>query len=186
VRNPHLLLSGPLSVGKTTLAEALQATGGYRLVSMRAALRAAADRPLSSRRALQQFGAEIEANTGGMWLADVLTRETATSDDSVVVDSLRTRRQFNAARVALGADAMHVHLTAKMEALARRFGERDENDIDEVGELSSALSHAIESGTDELALLADYVLDTTALDASSVVTAVLGEIGRRSSSRQEE
>lgn len=177
--HPHLLLSGPLSVGKTTLAKGLANDGAYEVVSARAVLRGLSNEALPSRDALQRFGQRVEADTGGRWLADYLGTAFDTERQRLIVDSLRTREQVAAVRAALHARVLHLHLTAEARDVAARFNARRESDIDEAPDVETALAHQIDASVEDLAAVADVILDTSGCDAHSVRRAVRDLLSRR-------
>lgn len=166
----NIVLSGPMFSGKSTVADLLVAQLGYRVVRARDVLRELAGGPLLSREDLQSFGAELEAGTAGSWLGVAAASVVSEQSVSVVVDAARTKLQLASVRELVG-DVIHVHLVASRAVLEQRFGTR-EKDLIEASSLAKALDHEVERQTDELAALADMLLDTSTASPDALVRAI--------------
>src|SRR5690242_10247517 len=116
----HVVISGPLYAGKSTLAAVLE-ENGYLVVSARGVLRDLAGESLATRRELQEFGSDLEARTRGAWLAEA-TAAAAVPGTPIVVDAVRTVDQLHAVHAVL-PEALHVHLEVTPAGQAKRFGE---------------------------------------------------------------
>ena len=81
-----VVFSGPLAVGKSTLAELLRARFGFKVVKTRGLLQQK-DPTLTDRAALQLAGTRLDEETGGAWVAKELQRSIgSTSHERVIVD----------------------------------------------------------------------------------------------------
>jgi adenylate kinase family enzyme len=172
-----IVLSGPVCAGKTTLAIQLAALGAQHL-EVRALLRAQASIPLESREALQQFGASLEAETQGRWVADSVT--TAAAEGTTILDAARTAAQVEACRRLQIPRIIVVHLSASRDERARRYGARktgDPADSGGVDHFASIASDEIETNAEALRSVAELVVDTTDVDPMSVFRTVATYVG---------
>jgi adenylosuccinate synthase len=173
-----LLLSGPIAVGKTTLAVHLRDGLAYEVIAVRSALEKALSLTSVHRAHLQDLGQRLEAETHGAWLADHVASVQAGIAAPLVVDALRTRAQASAIRDVVSHPLGHVHLTASSQSLSTRFSTRRNAELLDYAVISDALAHPVEAEVDDLAAVADLVLDTSALDAKAVATRVMDWLGR--------
>jgi adenylosuccinate synthase len=174
----HIVISGDLCAGKTTLATGLQANAGYATLSARQVLRDIAGHELGSRRALQDFGLATDLRTRGRWLGDAAEQRRSTDPNVLlVVDSARNERQVQAVRDALKDEAvLHVHLTAERDELERRFTERTDADDAFLRSLDEARRHPIEGSDAVLEQTAGVVIDTTSLSPNEVLNCVIAAV----------
>jgi len=170
-----ILLSGPISVGKTLLAENLMT--GYRADHLRtSALIAASTRHNADRTDLQDVGMSPPFR-GGDWLVQAVRERVEKRGASlVVVDAVRTREQVQALRQGLPACRIaHIHLLAKAVLLAERFTSRERAGDAELS-WHQAMEAPAEAGTESLKSEADLVLDTTLLTPEDVTVRVVSYI----------
>jgi cytidylate kinase len=159
-----VLISGPIAVGKTTLAVALQNKLPADLVASGPLL---AGRARLSRSDLQARGQALDLASGGEWLVDEVVAHHL-SHETVIVDAVRTKRQVSAFRLRCPR-VVHIHLTADYSVRAARFAARAENTYHQEGGGLAALDcHPSEQEITTLASLADSVLDTTLLTNAEV------------------
>lgn len=159
-----LALSGQVCAGKTTLALTLAATGWQR-VTVRELLvgEAAANRDLT-REQLQEAGQRLEQDSAGHWIADRVRARRNSANDSLVIDSLRTREQAHACRDAFGAELISLHLEASEKERERRFeARRPHEPIDRCTAFSVVSAHELERRAAECAAEARILIDTTNL-----------------------
>src|ERR1700721_237472 len=119
-----VLLSGSVASGKTTLWQqlinrfpaehihVLKTKGVIREL----ALKKLGRELLSERRALQDFGEQLDRDTKAHWVRDALVslvnQHTSTEGSSIfVVDAVRILPQIRAIREAYGFSVNHIHLT---------------------------------------------------------------------------
>src|SRR5207302_6259118 len=118
---------GPVSAGKTTLASRLRDRFGAIHLKTSVLLEELAEgRVPLERGAMQRFGARLDSQTGGRWVAeDLVPRITDLPEDAVVViDAARIGGQIDALRAALPPQRVHVHPTAPPAAPQRRYRKR--------------------------------------------------------------
>lgn len=165
------LISGPVSVGKSSLASALEKSFGLRRFRTGMLLRQRLEREgvVLDRRALQEAGERLDKRTSGEWVARELGRVVASleEEDGVIVDSVRIEKQIRAIRRALGLRVSHIHLTAATEVLAKLYGNRD-SQIRELQDYAAVRQNETEAQVDSLAAIADLVIDTSESDAEEV------------------
>jgi adenylosuccinate synthase len=159
--------------GKSTIARYLEDEWGYVLLSARSVLRELSPVGLQTRAELQRFGLTLEVETGGAWLGEAATRTAlAAPHRPIVVDSARTVPQVSSVRSAL-VDVRHVHVRADRAELEARFA-RGDKDLVDAPSFDEAMSHLVERNIDDLAQLADVVVDSS----SKAPTSLFGELQR--------
>jgi adenylosuccinate synthase len=118
-----VVLSGPVSSGKSTLAERL--ADRYGAVHLRtrelmaAHAHARGDALPMDRAALQRYGERLDVQTKGRWVVDGLapTINRLGRSGLFIIDAIRIPAQLEALRDAFGRDVVHVHLRAPLEVL---------------------------------------------------------------------
>jgi adenylosuccinate synthase len=159
-------LSGPVAAGKSTLAARLRdrydahVVGSHDLLERSALLRMG--QPLGERRALQEYGAKLDDESAGAWLADQVEQVVATLQDRtvVVVDAVRTQDQVDALRARFGRRVVHVHVHAPLEELAVRYPLKAGGPITELPSYEEVRANPTESKVADLAHSADVSIDT--------------------------
>lgn len=183
-----ILLSGPVSAGKTTLALALEHRWGVRVFKTQQLIRSIA-KVGYERAALQRAGEALDRRTKGRWVVDALTRELALNDKavrpggSVVVDAVRITSQIEAIREAFGARVAHVHLVAPLEILSERYLTRsvNQNEMQELASYDEVRANRTEARIGQLERIADLVVNTARSSEEDVlvqVSSFLGLYGR--------
>lgn len=165
-----IVLSGPIAVGKTSFSDAFRKRYPADKVSTRNYImnvKGVGD----DRAALQQAGAELDAETNGRWVADVVEDALQrTTREYLLVDSVRIAGQVDGLRERFGSDRVHhFHLTASYEVLEERYRSRS-RDTREFETYAEARAHSTEASVDELRAIANVVVDTGSSDSSSCVT----------------
>lgn len=121
-----LLISGPIAAGKTSVAEALTTTQGFRPIRSSehlrkvALMRGFAD---PSRTYLQELGDELDQATGYRWLLQQVVEPQigAASERKWLIDCVRKAEQVRLLKERYGSAALHVHFYANERALRERF-----------------------------------------------------------------
>ncbi|MCK4245207.1 MAG: (d)CMP kinase, partial [Candidatus Omnitrophica bacterium] len=113
-----ILLSGPVSSGKSTLARGLAQRYNMSICKTSQLLQRRVTKELSrNRKVLQSQGDRLDRTTHGRWVLEALStelRETPITT-AMIVDSVRRVEQIQAIREAFGPIVIHVHLTAPLE-----------------------------------------------------------------------
>jgi hypothetical protein len=124
-----VLISGSVSAGKTTLSEGLRRQYAATTVKTKEVLKDLAVKKLkrelpSERKALQQFGEQVDVETSGEWVLNALKKHITDArvgqEDVVVVDAVRILPQIKAIRRSYQFAVKHIHLEASPPALAKR------------------------------------------------------------------
>jgi adenylosuccinate synthase len=175
-----ILLSGPVSSGKTTLARSLVDHFGVRQIKTRLLIVAATNAP-DDRAALQAAGEQLDAADNGKWLADAVAREAEALEDDAeaVVDSVRIAGQIDAIRSEFGTRVLHVHITGDETELEVRYEERKR--LGAAGRELPTYAQVRENPTEhqvgELEKIADVVVDTNRCTAEDVLVRVASHLG---------
>lgn len=159
-------VSGPVGAGKSTLAGCLHRRYGAVHVRTSEIMRdVAINRGVGlqdERRAMQEFGDELDAETDGSWVSDWLSEKIADGEiigDLIVVDAARRTEQIERLREAFPARVSHIHLNAPVPELARRYSDR-ESGLRELGSYDEVRRNATESQVTSLGAEADVSIDT--------------------------
>ncbi len=175
-----VVLSGPVSVGKTTLAKRLVTRYGATHYKTRELLeRLSGGHVARERTAMQEFGEKLDRVNDGAWVADDLVPAiNALGPDAIaVIDAARIPGQIAALRRGLPRQVVHVHLQASQFVLERRYRRRPKTRFQEKATYAEVLDNETERRTPQLADDADVVIDTesnTELDVEVRAAAYLG------------
>ena len=172
-----IVLSGPVASGKTTLGDTIVERYGFELQKTRDLIRVLQKTKLE-RGALQRGGDTLDRKTKGQWVAIALGRALLDlpTNATIVVDSVRIEAQVTAIRQAFGQHVTHVHLTAPLRELERRYCRRKQH----LGEFSSyeeVYTNETERNVDNLKEIADVVVDTHRSTPEQVLVRVAARLG---------
>jgi adenylosuccinate synthase len=176
-----VILSGHVCAGKSTLAAKLSEKFGFKHVKTWAFIKARGEHLKLERTALQNFGDFLDTKTGGAWVRDDLQKierkEPATA--LIVIDSIRHPGQIKFLRKAYGRQIMHVHLTANLQELERRYIERrkQRTDIAELESYKDVLANKTEAAVEALADNADVVIGSDRCNEEDIVVRVASHLG---------
>ena len=164
-----LLLTGGIGVGKTTVAHKICSLTGAQYVGVRAALAGVLHLDETDRAAMQEAGAALDARTDGAWLAEFIEQQVG-KHDRLVVDAVRTERQFDAVRNRV-PHAKLVFLDAPLSVRRTRF---ETATLTDEMKASAGFDRSVDHPTEQLVIAlrgrADIVLDnstTTANDTAA-------------------
>jgi adenylosuccinate synthase len=171
-----VLLSGPVSAGKTSLARQLVRRYGFRRLATRdLILRRLPATPLT-RSGMQRAGDRLDSETGGGWVSDGLVEYLHKwHSNRVVVDSVRIEAQVACIRSVVSEPVVHVHLTAPLAVLSTRYKAKGKA-IRELASYGYVRRHQTESRVQDLASHADVLIDTSMVAASQAAAAVASRI----------
>src|SRR6202021_1585796 len=128
---------------------------------------------LSERRALQDFGEQLDRDTKAHWgrdaLVSLVNQHTSTEGSSIfVVDAVRILPQIRAIREAYGFSVNHIHLKAPQHELAERYKRRS-SDMQELRSFEDVGKNPTEAQVNDLEKSADIVVDTKACSPEDVL-----------------
>jgi adenylosuccinate synthase len=171
-----LILSGPIAAGKTTLCDELVANFGFTEFKTSELLKNLSKGQIKyEREALQEFGESLDKKTKGTWLKDSLMKliEQLPPDSIVVVDSGRIKEQIEIIHNSFHPPVIHIHLTASLEILAKRFKNREKKDFKEALTYEDVQKNSIEKDIEKLGEIADIVIDTSICSNKDVTVRVI-------------
>ena len=184
-----VLLSGSVASGKTALWQQLtKSFPAERIHVLRTknVMRELASKKLgrelpAERRAMQDFGDQLDRDTSGQWVRDALTslvNEYVSTEASpiFVVDAVRILRQVKAIREAYGYSVNHIHLKAPEHELAARYKRRS-GDLRELKSFRDLVKNPTEAAVNELEKSADIVVDTQACTPDDVLVKTATHLG---------
>jgi adenylosuccinate synthase len=176
-----VILSGHVCAGKSTLAAKLSEQFGFQHVKTWGFIKARGEHLQLERAALQEFGELLDTKTGGAWVRDDLQKIERKSpiDSLLIVDSVRHPGQVEFLRKAYGRRIIHIHLTADLKELERRYTERKKqgSDIAELKSYADVLANKTEGNVEELADIADVVIGSDLCNEADIVVRVASHLG---------
>lgn len=161
--NRLILLSGPISSGKTTLAKGLAEHYGFGIFKTSDVIRSKIQNGSeANRKILQDEGDKYDRDTNGRWVLNELKIwvDLNSSSTGVIVDSVRIIEQINAINEAYWPHVLHIHLTAAKAELERRYSARSKPGPDASTTYESVKENSTESQIGSLSNSADLVIDT--------------------------
>lgn len=174
-----LLLSGPVAVGKSSIARVLCEDHGFTSIrSGRYLERAAAKAGLpTSRRALQCLGDSLDAKTDYSWIVDEVARpaiSTMPEKALWLLDCVRKQRQVEHFRSNFPGCVQHAHLVADEATLEARYTHRLALGGEYLGNTpySEAKVHPNEISSRQLKTISDAIFDVNTLEPASIAVAI--------------
>jgi len=161
--NRIIILSGPISSGKSTLAEGLAHRFNMTVLKTSVLLQRRINSELvGDRKVLQAEGERLDKRNRGRWVLDELTKLISRNPSitEIIIDSVRIEDQISAIREAFGPIVIHVHLTAPMNELEQRYYKRRETGKEKDFKYSEVKENRTEKQVENLAKIADIVIDT--------------------------
>jgi len=164
-----ILLSGPVSSGKTHLSKRLEDHFGLLILRTRELLVEKSPKHSDDRLALQAVGGQFDRETDGKWVLSALMEiiNSPSISKLVVVDCVRTNKQIEHIRNAYRSGVTHVHLTAPVEVLRRRYNQRYARAS--APSYDRVMSNKTESSVWKLAETADIVIDSKQCNPDDVL-----------------
>jgi len=176
-----VILSGHVCAGKSTLATELAARFGFRHIKTWSFIQARGQNLRLERGTLQDLGDRLDTKTGGAWVRDDFQKieRTEQVDALIVVDAVRHPGQIEHLRKAYGRRIVHVHLTANLKELERRYTKRREGktDIAELRSYDLVLENPTEANVESLSDIADIVIKSDRCTEDDIVVRVASHLG---------
>ena len=141
----------------------------------------------NTREALQSFGERLDRRTKGAWVRDTLARllrDVGYIDSIVLIDAVRIAGQIEAIQESYGRRVIHIHLTAPVKELARRYRDRPKSELKELPSYRQVRANPTEAKIDSLASIADVVIDSQRCTEADVVVRAASHIGMYGKERQ--
>lgn len=171
-----IVISGAVSSGKSTLAEALSRRFGVSRLSTRNLLMARLGLEDADRKRLQDEGDALDRRTNGQWLAQEISKRMDELGADVIVDAVRLQVQIDALRTAFGRRVVHIHLDAPLDELDRRFKRRRASREGEPDTYAEVRANPTEAAIDGLKHDADIVIDTARSTEDDVVVRAASQL----------
>lgn len=177
--NSIVVLSGSVGAGKTTLAQLLVDRFGAVHIKTRDLLTSHGQSVPQERRALQHFGELLDRRTRGTWVREGLqkVKESSGPDRLIVLDSVRIVPQVEAIRASYGRRVVHIHLTADLVVLKKRYEAKRSGPTKELQSYAAVRRNPTELRVEELAQVADVLIRTDRSTPEDVLVRVAGHIG---------
>ena len=173
-----ILISGPISSGKSTLSQNLSDRFGFAVYRTREWIGRRLREEAQDRANLQQEGDRLDERTRGRWVLEELTKELPVQvGDVVVLDSVRTIDQIEALRSAFGPIVTHIHVTAPLGALRKRYVERRKREQRDLADYDQVRKNQTEQDVDSLRDVADIVIDTNRCTNEDVLIRAASHLG---------
>lgn len=158
-----VLISGPIAVGKSSVAASLEKTHSAKRIRSSTYLRSLLPNgALASRASLQNLGDTLDLQTDFRWLVDNVAYPQIHELPNALwlVDAVRKHKQVAHFREAFPNSVVHVHLLASEETLRRRH----QNRLNEQGypgkSYEEEMAHPNETESRSLVAKADLTIDT--------------------------
>ena len=181
--NRIILLSGPVSSGKSTLAKGLAERLNMHVFKTSQLLQEKVRSDLrTNRKVLQLQGERLDRRTRGRWVLEELEEISRGNNqvDEVIIDSVRINEQINAIREAYGPKVIHVHLTAPLDELEHRYNQRKKLGKERNFLYSEIRENPTEKQVNTLANTADIVIDTNRCTECDVLIRTMSHLNIRS------
>jgi len=171
-----VVISGPISAGKTTLATGLR-EDGFAIIKTHDLITRETTRKLATREDYQRAGDRLDRRTNFEWIGNAIRRFPGYSPEArLIVDAVRKPEQMTVLRRAFGARIFHLHLKAPDDVLEDRYRAR-ESAVQELPRYADARKNATERRIGRLEPLADAVVDTSRSTHADVLTRVRCHLG---------
>lgn len=177
-----LLLSGPVSVGKTTLRDLLLANHGFGAIRSSSYLRELAAKHAggTDRLDLQELGDKLDVQTDYRWVVDdvaVPAIDASPATSRWLFDAVRKLHQVEHFRDKFGHSVFHLHLDAPEEVLRARYERRLAGQKEPIADAyDRAIAHDNERNSRALVNVADAVVQTHPAGDYEVLAAALTAI----------
>ena len=177
-----VVLSGPISAGKSTLSGLLRDRYSATIIRTRDFIKERFPRVKDERRSLQRAGDRLDHADDGAWVSEGLARvieagQTGPTPKGLfVVDCVRIPGQIAAIRQAYGSSVHHVHLYAEDIELESRYIRKGDR-TKELPAYRDVRRSRTEKKVAALTQLADIVVATDRCSAGAVLVRAIALLG---------
>ncbi len=172
-----IVVSGPVSSGKTSLVTGLAERFGFMVLRTRGLISARSKQSTTERLLLQNAGDRLDRTTSGRWVLNgVIELSKQCPDKSIVIDSVRTKEQIERIRAAFGTAVTHIHLTAPLEILERRYQRKYRPQNSTEPSYQQVRANTTEQRIESLKDGADIVINTQRCNESDVLIQAMGRL----------
>lgn len=174
-----ILLSGPKSSGKTTLANEISNFYGFELFKTSDYIKSKIkNSSIANLKMLQDEGDHFDNETHGRWVLDGIKAINQKDETikGIVVDSVRIVDQIDAIRDQYWPNVLHIHLTAPKDDLLKRFNSREKLGMSVDINYEDIQQNPSEIRIEKLANTADLNIDTKRCTRYDVLTKALSFI----------
>jgi adenylosuccinate synthase len=184
-----VLLSGRVASGKSTLVQQLTRRFPDERIHVlktkdliqELAKRRSTGTLRAERRAMQDFGDQLDRETQGKWVRDGLVTlinqyTTLEASPIFIVDAVRILPQVRAIREAYGFSVIHIHLNAPEAELEERYKSRSSG-LEELKSYKEVEKNPTESRIGSLERSADVVVNTHACSLEDVLVRAATHLG---------
>ena len=161
--NRLILLSGPISSGKTTLAKGLAEHYGFGIFRTNDVFHSKIHNDSESNlKVLQDEDDKYDKETNGRCVLNELKKWVSLNSSSkgVIVDSVRIIEQIDAINEAYWPRVIHIHLTATKAELEKRYSASSKAELDARITYESVKENSTLSQIGSISSSADLVIDT--------------------------
>lgn len=181
-----LLLSGPVAVGKSAVANELARASDFRGIKSGKYLADLARHrgKGTDRTSLQCLGDQLDQDTDYLWLVDDVATAAINAEPTVhkwLLDSVRKKRQVEQFRMRFSASVFHAHLTAPEIVLKQRYDSRLSAGGEYLGNVpyEIAVNHPNEVSARDLNCMADCVIDVASVRPEEAARVILDLANQR-------
>lgn len=175
-------MSGPVGSGKSSLAKKLADYLGATHIKTNALIEALKEDVNPSREDLQAAGDALDSETDGRWVGKevfaLVQRFPEGEPAFVIVDAVRIKSQVHHLRAFFSSAFVHIHLTASIPTLDERYKHK-ESAYTEAASYEIVRRNPTEHNVEDLAALADAVIDTDRCTQQDVFARVIARLGYR-------
>ena len=186
MRQSLVLMSGPIAVGKSVIANVLIKHHGFVGIRSGTYLKGLATTQGKghSRAELQELGDDLDNKTDYAWLINdvvVSALGDAPKQDRWLLDSVRKKRQVEHFRALYGTAVLHVHFTAPEDILRERYEKRIAAGGEYAGNTpySIAAVHSNEVSARGLIEFADLTIDLLRTGSDEAAIAIVEKCTER-------
>lgn len=174
-----VVISGPVASGKSLLARALaNRFGGAQFSTSELLKLRMSPEDVPTHQAVQRLEAQLESESDGRWLIDLLVQRIAdTSENVIIVDRATTAEQIAGLREAFGWEVHHVHVTASRDTCSARYEQERGADVPSNASYDVLIEDPLEKNVEELAQIADILVNTDRDGPRDLLVRVAAQLG---------